>query len=186
MSQGLSDKIDKLVIDGVKDLNIFIPDSSIYCLVDYVKRKIKWTVLFSLRETIIDYIDINNLLYTEVGDVLYSLLEYLPDDTKTKTKKPMPKTDISIFLGSAADSTSLDVCTVHHHIDTTEGDIYKVMIYTNRISEIETILNINCSNKLYELFSSNFEFILRKGIYDLSIDVVEDIQEAAYPYHDDM
>lgn len=182
ISQELSDKIDKLVIDGVKDLNIFIPDSSIYSLSEYVKKKVKWSVLFNARQTLIDYIDKNNLLYTEIGDILYHMIDY-NDVFNTKNKKPLPILTLNTILVVPEDNSSLDVCHPYHNINVNK---YSGDVTQTRIADIESTLNMTCSNILYELFSNEFDFILRKGIYDLSIDVVEDIQEDAYPDHDDM
>ena len=174
MSQDLSSKIDKLVVDGVRDLNIYIPDGKIFALTEYVKKKVKWIVLFNLRQTIIEYIDIHGYVYTDFGDSLYRLLNYIGDDSNTKSRESTSLFIIQVDLVVPVDMSTLDVCYVYHHI--TQSQRCKD-INPDEITQIEHELDMNLFNRLYELFTNEFEFILRKGIFDLEIEVNEDVND---------
>jgi hypothetical protein len=180
LSDNLIPVLEKMLIDDMHMHNMYIPDGKLSLLVEYIKKKIKWTTVFNLRHTILNYIESNSLMYTDTGDALYKLLDY-KDDCTTKSKESTSILNIQIYIAPAADQ-SLNLCQVFYKI--TSKDHYK-FISKEELLDIEATLDMNCCNMMYNFFNNEYEFILRKGIYDLNIEVNSDDSELEFSEYDD-
>jgi len=159
LSKLFIEKVTMLLVSQIRCMNLYIPDRDIERLVSLIKNKVLWTIRYNLKYVILDYINKNHYCFTELGNMLYDAVEDSPSGLKIEVNISssdtwMFKVDHSIRL-----NTKLKV------------------INPNERANLEEILNITCYNRLEELFFEDLDYIIRKAISDLNIEVNEDIDE---------